>query len=128
MERRGLPRRSRFLPVRPPVRTRPALRTELLFYLSFFAAAALLVGVATTVVATSVVPTQEFWMVMVLVALEVGIFLVFGRHLVTRLVLRPLERLMSAADAVADGDWHARAPDAEPRDFASLAGRVNRMH
>ena len=83
------------------MRPKPALRTELLFYLSFLAAAALLVGVATTVVATSVVPTQEFWMVMVLVALEVGIFLVFGRHLVTRLVLRPLERLMSAADAVA---------------------------
>src|SRR5437762_834355 len=109
------------------MRPKPALRTELLFYLSFLAAAALLVGVATTVVATSVVPTQEFWMVMVLVALEVGIFLVFGRHLVTRLVLRPLERLMSAADAVADGDLNARAPDAETRDFATLAERVNRM-
>jgi len=109
------------------MRPKPALRTELLFYLSFFAAAALLVGVATTVVATSVVPTQQFWMVMVLVALEVGIFLVFGRHLVTRLVLRPLEGLMSAADAVADGDLNARAPDAETRDFATLAERVNRM-
>ena len=42
------------------MRPKPALRTELLFYLSFLAAAALLVGVATTVVATSVVPTQEF--------------------------------------------------------------------
>src|SRR5438046_6140173 len=109
------------------MRTWPALRTELLFYLSFFAAAALLVGVATTMVATSVVPAQEFWMVMVLVALEVGIFIVFGRHLVTRLVLRPLERLMSAADAVADGDLNARAPDAETRDFATLAERLNRM-
>src|SRR5207249_4973246 len=67
------------------------------------------------------------WMVMVLVALEVGIFIVFGRHLVTRLVLRPLERLMSAADAVADGDLNARAPDAETRDFATLAERLNRM-
>src|SRR5438552_3021346 len=84
-------------------------------------------GVATTMVATSVVPAQEFWMVMVLVALEVGIFIVFGRHLVTRLVLRPLERLMSAADAVADGDLNARAPDAETRDFATLAERLNRM-
>src|SRR5207247_7868949 len=56
-----------------------------------------------------------------------GIFIVFGRHLVTRLVLRPLERLMSAADAVADGDLNARAPDAETRDFATLAERLNRM-
>src|SRR3989442_7553122 len=109
------------------MRTRPALRTELLFYLSFFAAAALLVGVATTVVATSIAPGWEYWMVMVLVALEVGIFLVFGRYLVARLVLRPLERLMSTADAVADGDLNARAPDAETRDFATLAERLNRM-
>src|SRR5256884_9346982 len=103
------------------MRTRPALRTELLFYLSFFAAAALLVGVATTMVATSVVPAQEFWMVMVLVALEAGIFIVFGRHLVTRLVLRPLERLMSAADAVSDGELNARWLEAGTRDFACLS-------
>src|SRR5207237_7609468 len=77
MERRGLPRRSLFLPIRPPMRTRPALRTELLFYLSFFAAAALLVGVATTMGATSVVPAQEFWVGMGLVAPEVGDFMVF---------------------------------------------------
>src|SRR5256885_13488035 len=109
------------------MRTKPALRTELLFYLSFLAAAALLVGVATTVVATSMAPGWEYWMVMVLVALEVGIFLVFGRYLVARLVLRPLDRLMSTADAVADGDLNARAPDAETRDFATLAERLNRM-
>src|SRR5216117_1117140 len=110
------------------MRTRPALRTELLFYLSFFAAAALLVGVATTMVATSVVPAQEFCMVMVLVALEVGIFIVFGRHLVTRLVLRPLDRLMSAADAVADGGLNARAPGAEARDFDRPAPSLKPMN
>src|SRR6266513_666665 len=88
------------------MRTKPALRTELLFSLSFFAAAALSVGVATTVVATSIAPGWEYWMVM---------------------VLRPLDRLMSTADAVADGDLNARAPDGETRDFATLAERLNRM-
>src|SRR6266511_381909 len=106
---------------------KPALRTELLFYLSFFAAAALLVGVATTVVAPLFAPGEEFWLVMVLVALEVAIFIVFGRYLVNRLVLRPLGRLVSTADAVADGHLDARAPDAETRDFATLAERLNRM-
>src|SRR5207245_6662602 len=43
------------------------------------------------------------------------------------LVLLPLDRLMSTADAVADGDLNARAPDAETRDFATLAERLNRM-
>src|SRR2546428_527085 len=109
------------------MRTKPALRTELLFYLSFFAAAALLVGVATTAVAGPIASGAEFWLVMALVALEVGVFVVFGRYLVTRLVLRPLQHLMSAADQVADGDLKARAPDGETRDFATLAARLNRM-
>src|SRR2546427_5205061 len=66
-------------------------------------------------------------MMIALVALEVGVFVVFGRHLVTRLVLRPLGELTATADAVADGELDARAPDAETRDFATLAERLNRM-
>ncbi len=106
---------------------KPALRTELLFYLSFLAAAALLIGVATMLVATSFAPEQTFALVMLLVALEVAVFVVFGRYLVNRLVLWPLERLVATADAVADGDLGRRAPDAETRDFATLAERLNRM-
>jgi len=109
------------------MRTKPALRTELLFYLSFFAAAALLVGVATTIVAPLVAPGEEFWMVMGFVSLEVAIFFFFGRHLINRLILGPVERLVAAADAVAAGDLNARAPEAETRDFATLAERLNRM-
>jgi len=46
---------------------------------------------------------------------------------VNRLVLWPLERVVATADAVADGDLGRRAPDAETRDFATLAERLNRM-
>src|SRR6266568_1342405 len=106
---------------------KPALRTELLFYLSFLAAAALLVGVATLLVATSFAPEGTFALVMLMIALEVGVFIVFGRYLVNRLVLWPLERVVATADAVADGDLGRRAPDAETRDFATLAERLNRM-
>src|SRR5204863_1897783 len=42
-------------------------------------------------------------------------------------VLWPLERVVATADAVADGDLGRRAPDAETRDFATLAERLNRM-
>src|SRR5206468_1273437 len=66
-------------------------------------------------------------LVVIFVAAEVGIFVLYGRSLVTRLVLRPLSRVMDAADAVADGDLEARAPDADTRDFATLAERLNRM-
>src|SRR5438034_1239277 len=50
-----------------------------------------------------------------------------NNNLTTRLVLWPLERVVATADAVADGDLGRRAPDAETRDFATLAARLNRM-
>jgi hypothetical protein len=110
-----------------PSRPKPALRTELLFYLSFLAAFAILVGVATSLLALAVAPGQGVVLVVALVAAEVGVFLLYGRSLVSRLVLRPLGRVIAAADAVADGDLEARAPDAGTRDFATLAERLNRM-
>src|SRR5690349_1444562 len=106
---------------------KPALRTELLFYLSFLAAAALLVGVATMLVVNTLAPERTFILLMLLVALEVGVFVVFGGSLVHRLVLRPLDRVVATADAVAEGDLARRAPDAETSDFSTLAERLNRM-
>src|SRR5256885_6743175 len=108
-------------------RPKPALRVELLFYLTFLAAFALLVGVATSQLALAIAPEGGVILVVVFVAAEVGIFVLYGRSLVTRLVLRPLARVMDTADAVADGDLAARAPDADTRDFATLAERLNRM-
>jgi signal transduction histidine kinase len=108
-------------------RLKPALRVELLFYLTFLVAFALLVGVATSQLALAISPERGVVLVVIFVALEVGIFVLYGRSLVTRLVLRPLARVMDTADAVADGDLEARAPDADTRDFATLAERLNRM-
>src|SRR5919201_5946077 len=108
-------------------RSKPALRAELLFYLTFLVAFALLVGVATSLLALAIAPDRGVLMIVLLVALEVGIFVLYGHSLVTRLVLQPLYRVMDTADAVADGDLGARAPDAATRDFATLAERLNRM-
>ena len=107
--------------------SKPALRTELLFYLSFLAAAALLVGVATMLVVNALAPERTFVLLLLLVALEVAVFVVFGRHLVNRLILWPLDHIVATADAVADGDLARRAPDAETSDFSTLAERLNRM-
>lgn len=107
--------------------SKPALRAELLFYLTFLVAFALLVGVATSLLALAIAPDRGVAIIIILVALEVGIFVLYGHSLVTRLVLRPLDRVMETADAVADGDLGARAPDAATRDFATLAQRLNRM-
>ncbi|HEU5262500.1 MAG TPA: ATP-binding protein [Gemmatimonadales bacterium] len=107
--------------------SKPALRTELLLNLAFLAAVALLLGAMTSLLISAVAPERLLPLVLIVVALDVAIFIVFGRYLVTRLVLGPLERLVAAADAVAAGDFAARAPDAETRDFATLAERLNRM-
>jgi two-component system, NtrC family, sensor kinase len=111
----------------PGNRPKPPLRTELLFYLTFLAAFAILVGVATSQLALAIAPERGVVLVVILVAAEVAVFVLYGRSLVQRLVLRPLDRVMETADAVADGDLAARAPDADTRDFATLAERVNRM-
>jgi signal transduction histidine kinase len=110
-----------------PTRLKPALRVELLFYLTFLAAFAILVGVATSQFALSIAPERGVFLVVVFIALEVAIFVLYGRSLVNRLILRPLSRVMDTADAVADGDLGARAPDADTRDFATLAERLNHM-
>jgi len=107
--------------------SKPSLRTELLFHLTFLAAAALLVGVATVLAASAAAPGGMFPLVMVLVALEAAVFVVYGTYLLRRLVLRPLTEVMAAADDVAAGHFEARAPDAEMREFAVLGERVNRM-
>ena len=110
---------------------KPSLRTELLLNLAFLAAAALLLGVGTIVavqaLAPDLSPGQVLPLLFAIVALDVGIFIVFGGYLVRRHILRPLGRVIAVADAVAAGDLAARAPTAETRDFAVLAERLNRM-
>ena len=106
---------------------KPPLRAELLFYLTFLVAFALLVGVATSLLTLAMAPESGVALVIVLIAVEVAIFVLYGRSLVSRLVLQPLDRVVHTADAVADGDLAARAPDAATRDFATLAERLNRM-
>lgn len=109
------------------MRPKPSLRTELLLSLSLLVAMAILVGAATTRLAVAIAPERTVLLLSVLVPLEVGAFVVYGRHLLGRLVLRPLGRLVETADAVADGRLETRAPEAETLDFARLGERLNRM-
>ncbi len=106
---------------------KPSLRTELLFNLAFLAAAALLLAVGTTLLASALAPQGAFSLLFLIIALDVAVFIVFGHYVVTRHVLRPVKQLVAVVDAVAGGDLGARAPDAETRDFTVLAERLNRM-
>jgi len=106
---------------------KPSLRTVLLVQLAFLAATALILGVATSLLASRLAPDQAFPLVLGVVGVDVVIFIAFGHYLVTRLVLHPLRRLREAADAVIQGNLEARAPEAETSDFTLLGDRFNRM-
>ena len=108
---------------------KPSLRTELLFNLAFLAGAALLLGVGTILLASTVAPSPQraIPFLLLVIAADIAVFIVFGHYIVTRHVLRPVRRLVTVVDAVAGGDLAARAPDAETRDFTLLGERLNRM-
>ena len=106
---------------------KPSLRAVLLVQLAFLAATALILGVATSILASTFAPGAEFPLVLAIVAGDVVIFIAFGHYLVTRLVLKPLAQLHGAADAVIGGNLDARAPQAETADFTQLGERFNRM-
>ncbi|HXJ31871.1 MAG TPA: ATP-binding protein [Gemmatimonadales bacterium] len=106
---------------------KPSLRAVLLVQLAFLAATALILGVATSILASTFAPGEEFPLVMAIVAGDVVIFIAFGHYLVTRLVLKPLAELHRSADAVIQGNLDARAPAAETADFTQLGERFNRM-
>src|SRR2546429_3832672 len=91
---------------------RPSLRTELLFNLAFLAAAALLLGVGTVLLVAALAPDRALPFILTTVALDVVVFIFFGRYLVSRLVLRPVERLVAVADAVAAGAFAVPGPAA----------------
>jgi two-component system, NtrC family, sensor kinase len=109
-------------------RAKPSLRAELLFNLAFLAAGALLLAVATALIAPLLGDTTlGVVLVVVLVAADVAIFILFGRYLVSRLVTGPIDALVAVTDAVARGRLEQRAPETATRELATLADSVNRM-
>jgi signal transduction histidine kinase len=62
-----------------------------------------------------------------LVLLDVLVFVAFGRHLVNRLVLRPLSEMVGVAEGIARGEYDRRVPAASTSEMATLALSINRL-
>jgi len=106
----------------------PSLRTELLFNLAFLAASALLLAVLSAALVPLLRQTGIGLALLAgLVAADLAIFIAFGRYLVARLVTGPMDALVEATEAVADGQLARRAPPGGTREFDRLAASVNRM-
>ena len=106
----------------------PSLRTELLGNLAVLATAALMLAVASLLVFTGIAETRyaAFWLTTLILA-DVMIFVVFGGYLVRRLVIRPVDEIVAAAEAIAEGDLARRAPATGSVELARLATSLNRM-
>jgi two-component system NtrC family sensor kinase len=113
-------------PAKSPGRRRGSLRAELLFNLSFLAVAALLMALWTATVLRISGP-RPTWVLLLLLGVDVAVFVVLGRYLIDRLVVRPLRTAVATAEAIAAGEYSRRAPEGETREIAALNQALNRM-
>lgn len=106
----------------------PSLRIELLANLAVLATAALLLAVLSAIAFSSVADSEHaaYWLSALIVG-DVITFVVFGSYIVRRLVLRPLDDVIAAAEAIARGDLGHRAQERSSVEFARLASSLNRM-
>ena len=107
---------------------KPSLRTELLINLAVLAAAALVLSIPSALLAPVLGNgPKAFALLSGMVVADIAIMVLFGRYLLTRLVTRPLDALVAATAAVAEGEFSRRAPEAATRELDRLATSVNHM-
>ncbi|MGH7500177.1 MAG: sensor histidine kinase [Longimicrobiales bacterium] len=107
----------------------PTLRRELLSAFALVFAGALLFFVVgySRILASLNDPRQQSIAMVMLVAADIGIFTFFGRYLLRRRVIGPLERIVDEIESIARGDSDRRLPSAETQELARLATAVNHM-
>jgi len=109
--------------------TLPTLRRELLSAFALVFAGALLFFV----IGYSQIQTgpqgegEQLFLMVLLVAADIGIFTFFGRYLLRRRVLNPLDRIVDEIESIARGDSDRRLPAAETQELSRLATAVNHM-
>ncbi|HSE26952.1 MAG TPA: ATP-binding protein [Gemmatimonadales bacterium] len=114
--------------------TLPSLKTELLLGLGFLTSSGVLIaGLATFIVADAAYQAGEGAAVnpfLPLLGLWLGstlVFVLFGTHLLRRVVLRPLDQLSAQADRLAAGAPDEVPPRLETVEMAHLSERFGAM-
>jgi signal transduction histidine kinase len=107
-------------------RQRRSLRTELLVELGFVTSAAVILAGLTTLLVIGGDPSVALWPLVTLWLGSTVVFVLFGRYVVHRLVVRPLGRLADDADALGRGDFSLRHPY-ETAELDHLARRYREM-
>jgi two-component system NtrC family sensor kinase len=107
-------------------RRRISLRTALLVELGFVTSSAVAMVGLTTILISGSDLRETLWSLLVLWLGSTLVFVVFGLYAVHRLVMGPLQRLTTEADALALGEFPAHAP-LETAELELLAGRYRAM-
>ena len=106
---------------------RRPLRAELLFNLAFLTSAAVILVGLTTLLLSIEDLQATFWALATLWISTTVVFVLFGLHLVDRLVLKPLRKLAGLVDQLAQGEPPEEMPEFESDEFAYLGERFRRM-
>ncbi len=104
---------------------RSSLRTELLFNLTFLAAAALILAFWVSHILQQWGLSLAFVILLLLAA--VVLFVVLGNYLIEGWVLRPLAEMVTSAKSIAAGDVERRVPEEGPEEIAALARALNQL-
>ncbi|HEX7118708.1 MAG TPA: ATP-binding protein [Longimicrobiales bacterium] len=107
----------------------PSLRRELVVALAIIFAGALLVAVSGVILLLPrfATPGAALGYVLLLLVADVLVFALFGRFLVQRRILAPLDEMIAGAEAIAGGEYGHRLPAHGSAETARLADAVNRM-
>ena len=105
----------------------PSLRVELLLNFAVLTAAALVIAIGAVVFFSIIQAPNASLYLSLLIAADVGIFVLFGGYLLRRLILQPLSETADAAEAIARGDLNRRMPPGRTRELAAVSDSVNRM-
>ncbi|HEY9450798.1 MAG TPA: ATP-binding protein [Gemmatimonadaceae bacterium] len=105
-----------------------SLKAEMLLSLAVMGTAALSLAALNVVVLQNLVSSRNgaLYLALLIIA-DVVIFVAFGAYKLQGLVIAPLEGVVEAVEAIANGDLSRRVAPGETREFARLSRSVNRM-
>jgi two-component system, NtrC family, sensor kinase len=116
------------LKVRERLQQPVSLRIEMLLSLAVIGTAALMIAIINVLLFDDLVasPNGAIYISLLILA-DVAVFVLFGASKLNSLVVRPLENVAQAAQAIAAGDLSRRVPQGNSSEFLRLASAINHM-
>jgi len=105
-----------------------SLKAEMILSLAVLSTAALSLAALNVIVLRDLVvsPHGALYLALLIIA-DVIVFVAFGAYKVQGLVLDPIDRVVEATEAIANGDLTRRVPQGATIELARLARSINRM-